>query len=51
MATKKATQKEARSLRKKYPNKTVNVVQITRGNWGIRFSPKGKRDKYDSRRR
>jgi len=51
MASKRATQAEARKLRKKYPNKTVNVVEITKSNWGIRFSPKGKRDTYDYRRR
>lgn len=46
MSTKKQAQAEARRLRKKYPNKTVNVKEITKGNWGVRFSPKGKRDKY-----
>ena len=44
MASKKSAQAEARRLRKKYPKKTVNVVEITKGNWGCRFSPKGKRD-------
>ena len=46
MATKKAAQKEARELRKEHPNLTVNVKEISKGNWGCRFSPKGKRDKY-----
>lgn len=46
MASKKTAQKEARELRKKYPHKTVNVKEITKGNWGCRFSPKGKRDSY-----
>ena len=51
MASKKLTQAEARKLRKRYPNKTVNVVEITKGNWGVRFSPKGKRDTYGKGRR
>ena len=46
MANKKSAQAEAHQLRRKYPNKTVNVVEITKGNWGTRFSPKGKRDTY-----
>ncbi len=46
---KKDAENEARILRKKYPNKTVNVKEITKGNWGCRFSPKGTRDKYDYR--
>ncbi len=50
MASKREAQAEARRLRKKYPNKTVNVKQISRGNWGIRFSPKGKRDTFNYRR-
>ena len=45
MATKRQAQKEARKLRKKWKSKTVNVVLITKGNWGVRFSPKGKRAK------
>ena len=49
MATKKVAQAEARRLRRKYPKKTVNVVEITKGNWGVRFSPKGKRDTFDYR--
>jgi len=44
MTTKKAAQAEAKKLRVRYPMKTVNVVEITLGNWGVRFSPKGKRD-------
>ena len=48
MAKKTIAQATARKLRKKHPNKTVNVVEITKGNWGCRFSPKGKRDtKYN----
>ena len=50
MASKKAAQAEARILRKRYPHKTVNVKQITKGNWGCRFSPKGKRDTFNSKR-
>ena len=47
MATKKQAQKEARQLRKEYPNKTVSVVKIKRPNvWGVRFLPKGKRAKF-----
>jgi len=46
MATKKTASAEARQLRKKYKDKTVNVKEITKGNYGVRFSPKGKRDKY-----
>jgi len=46
MATKKTAQAEARKLRKQYPRKTVNVKEITKGNWGCRFSPKGIRDKF-----
>jgi hypothetical protein len=26
---------------------TVNVKRITKTSWGVRFSPKGKRDKFD----
>ena len=44
---KKEAQKEARHLRGKYPSKTVNVVQVSKGNWGCRFSSKGKRDTFD----
>ena len=44
MASIKAAQAEARKLRKQFPNATVNVKEITEGNWGCRFSPKGKRD-------
>ena len=44
MASKKAAQAEARKLRKLFPNATVNVKEITKGNWGCRFSSKGKRD-------
>lgn len=51
MASKKAAQAEARKLRKKYPNRTVNVKQITKGNWGCRFSSKGKRDTYNYKKR
>jgi hypothetical protein len=50
MATKKAAQTEARTLREKYPKKTVNVKQVSKGNWGCRFSEKGKRDKFDYKR-
>jgi len=50
MATKKAAQAEARRLRKKYPNKTVNVKEISKGNWGTRFSPKKKRDMFNYRK-
>jgi hypothetical protein len=50
MPTKKHIQLEARQLRKRYPNKTVNVVEVSKGNWGCRFSPKGTRDKFDYRR-
>jgi hypothetical protein len=46
MANKKAAQKEARELRKKYPHKTVNVKEISKGNYGCRFSTKGERDKF-----
>ena len=46
MATKKAAQAEARRLRKENPNKTVNVREITKGNWGVRLSPKGERDTW-----
>ena len=46
MATKKVAQAEARRLRRKYPSKTVNVKEISKGNWGCRFSPKVKRDVY-----
>ena len=50
MASKKQAQAEARKLRKRYPNKTVNVKQVSKGNWGCRFSPKGKRDTFDYKR-
>jgi len=48
---KKAAQREAanlrRSLKKVHGDKlTVNVKEITPGNWGVRFSPKGTRDKF-----
>jgi hypothetical protein len=33
MASKKAAQAEARKLRKQFPNVTVNVKEITKGNW------------------
>ena len=47
MASKKEAEKEARELRKKYgKTKTLNVVEITKGNWGVRFSAKGKRDRF-----
>lgn len=46
MSVKVVVQTEARRLRKKYPKLTVNVKEITRGNWGIRFSAKGKRDTF-----
>ena len=46
MATKRVAQAEARRLRRKYPSKTVNVRETTKGNWGTRFSPKGKRDTW-----
>ena len=46
MTTKRAAQSQARKLRKTYKSKTVNVRQITQGNWGVRFSPKGKRDRF-----
>lgn len=53
MTSKREAQRQARKLRKKWPNRTVNVVQIgTPRNWGIRFSPKGKRDtKFRKKRR
>jgi hypothetical protein len=51
MSSKKVAQKEARELRKKYPNKTVNVKEITKGNWGVRFSLKNKRDKFKTIKR
>jgi hypothetical protein len=46
MSTKAIAQAEARRLRKKYPGKTVNVRELSRGSYGIRFSPKGKRDTW-----
>ena len=46
MATKKVATVEARKLRKDNPTLTVNVKEITPENWGVRFSPKGTRDKY-----
>lgn len=49
VVSKKQAQKEARRLRKKFPNKTVNTVRVGRSTWGNRFSPKGKRDKFDYR--
>lgn len=49
MATKKAAQAEAKRLRKLFPKKTVNVIEISKGNWGTRFSRKGKRDIFDFR--
>ena len=36
-------QREARELRRGWKKFTINVVEITKGNWGVRFSPKGKR--------
>jgi hypothetical protein len=51
MATKKEAQKEARGLRKRYGRtRTVNVVQVSKVNWGCRFSSKGTRDKFDYRK-
>jgi hypothetical protein len=47
MPSKKHIQAEARQLRKRYPNKTVNVIEVSKGNWGCRFSPKGTRDRFD----
>lgn len=46
MSVKVIVQAEARRLRKEYPKLTVNVKEITRGSWGIRFSAKGKRDTF-----
>lgn len=46
MSTKREATVEARRLRKNNPTLTVNVKEITVGNWGVRFSPKGTRDKY-----
>ena len=49
---KKAAQREAAQLRRslsRIPGQkdlTVNVKEITPGNWGVRFSPKGTRDKF-----
>lgn len=47
MTSKKDAQRQARDLRKRVKNKTVNVKEISTGNWGVRLSPKGKRDKFD----
>lgn len=51
MATKKAAKAEAAKLRRRMKKgelvkRTVNVKLITKGNYGVRFSPKGKRDKF-----
>jgi len=54
MTSKREAQKQARQLRyqltkSKLKKLTVNVKQISKGNWGIRFSPKGTRDKFNYR--
>ncbi len=50
MGTRKEAETLARQLRKENKTMAVNVKEITRNNWGIRFSPKGTRDKYDYRK-
>jgi phenylpyruvate tautomerase PptA (4-oxalocrotonate tautomerase family) len=50
MASFKTAQQEARVLRKNNPKWTVNVKEISPGNWGCRFSKKGTRDKYKTER-
>lgn len=54
MTSKREAQRQARKLRRKIrrgkmPNRTVNVVEVSSRNWGVRFSPKGKRDTFDYR--
>lgn len=55
MTSKKQAQAQARKFRRDHPKdakrQTVNVVQVSRGNWGIRFSKKGTRSKFDYKRR
>ncbi len=49
MTSKREAQRQARGLRKKVRNRTVNVVEVSSRNWGVRFSPKGRRDTFDYR--
>lgn len=50
MATKKQAQATARKLRRQYPDMTVNVKEIAKDVWGVRFSKKGERDRFDWRK-
>jgi hypothetical protein len=54
MTSKRNAQKQAaqvrRDLKKKGIHKTVNVREISKGNFGVRTSPKGKRDTFDYRK-
>lgn len=49
MAKKKEAQRQASQFRRENPKvakrRTINVVEISKGNWGMRFSDKGTRDK------
>lgn len=45
--SKREAQKQARKLRRQISNRTVNVKEIAPGHFGIRFSPKGRRDFYN----
>lgn len=53
MTSKKEAQGQARRLRKELKEmskmKTVNVKEVSKGNWGVRLSEKGKRDKFNHR--
>jgi len=52
LSSRQIAQREAKKLRRVYGNThTVNVKRITKTSWGVRFSPKGKRDKFDYRKR
>lgn len=45
----KEAQRQAAKFRRENPKlakrRTVNVVEVSKGSWGIRFSDKGTRDK------
>lgn len=52
LSSRQIAQREAKKLRRVYGDThTVNVKRITKTAWGVRFSPKGKRDKFDFRKK
>ena len=49
MTKRKEAKRRAAKFRRENPKitktRTINVVEISKGNWGMRFSDKGTRDK------